>query len=580
VLLGGQFSGFTVKWDGMGGAFADLPAGGAPPAHTILFWASGIIATTVGGAILWGLVFFFRRRPDIQLALLVGAFIFLIDGMDYIVWNAYHPVPPGDIGVITLLSQVLEVPDPAVLRWVLVITGALLFAGTMFCFCTAIFVRVEALILSGGRFTGKSRLLTLFLFLVLPGAYEWLSFDWNQVAPGIGRLPNVAGALSIVAAAGLLFWYRPTLKNGNSVPPITGRHLAVSGTCLLVTVTALALWLNDGVRWEVSKEKDAPKIVAPFAINSSGSLLFCVVEKGSIRQPYVIPLRNRLSQPIALTFPSSDSCFGAMWRSGTGHDELLLLTGRRPQTIKRFRIADANVAEISSYMVDPNLSVTSWGANRDILALRVAKFVDGTLSGVHLGFFKDNDQSISISEITVPNYLLWIDHCSFYMVHNTEDGRMVMSKAQLDVDIMTLQTNEILQEHEILLATQALNGSLVYVTGHKLFRDNEILAFLPEGMKRPYVDGNYLACVSKDGRRVYILSDKGEVLGIKQKPRDSMFVGLSAANGCVYLTTENREEILAYNFVEKSESVVFEAASKPEEAPFVSPSATEDSARE
>jgi hypothetical protein len=249
VLLGGQFSGFTVKWDGMGVAFADLPAGEVWVAHEIVHMASGIVATTVCGAMLWGLVFFFRRRPDIQLALFVVAFILLIDGIDYVLWNAYHPVPPGDIGVIILLSQVLEFPDPTVLRWVLVITGGLLFAGTTFYFCTAIFVRVEGLILSGGRFTGKSRLLALFLFLALPGAYEWLSFNWNQVAPGIGRLPNVAGALSIITVAGLLFWYRPNLKNGNSVPLITSGHIAVSGTCLLVTVTALTLWLNDGLIW-------------------------------------------------------------------------------------------------------------------------------------------------------------------------------------------------------------------------------------------------------------------------------------------------------------------------------------------
>ncbi len=582
VLLGGQFSGFTVKWDGMGWAFADLPTGGTPAAYQILFWASGIIATTVCGTILWGLVFFFRRRPDIQLALLVGSFILLINGIDYILWNSYHPVLQGDIGRIILFSQVLEFPGSTVLRWILLIAGVLLFAGTVFYFCTSIFIRTEALILSGGQFTGKSRLLALFLFLALPGAYEFLSFDWNQVAPGIGRIPNMAGALSIITVAAVLFWYRPRLKNVNSVPLITLRHLVISGTCLLVTVTALALWLNDGVRWQVSKEKDTPKIGGPFAINSSGDLLFCVVNKGSVGQPYIIPLRNRLSQPIALQFPGSDSCFGATWRSGAGHDELLFVTGHRPQTIKRFRVTDANVSEISSYKVDPNLFVISWGSNRDILALRVSKLVEDISSDVYLGFFKDNSQSISITEILVPTYLLWIDHCSFYMAHNNmEDGRGIMSKAQLDVDSMTLQTREILQEDEILLATQSLNGSLVYVMGHRLFRDNEILALLPEGSSmRPFVDGSYLAYVSKDRRKIYILSDKGEILDIKQKSRESMFVGLSAANKCVYLTTKDREKILAYNFVEKSESPVFNAADNPVQAPFVVPSDSEVSSRE
>ena len=312
------------------------------------------------------------------------------------------------------------------------------------------------------------------------------------------------------------------------------------------------------------REKDTPQIGAPFAINSSGDLLFCVVKRGSVRQPYVIPLRSGRSQPIGLQFPGSDSCFGATWRSGAGHDELLFVTGHRPQTIKRFRVADANVSEISSYTVDPNLSVAFWGSNRDIVALRVAKLVEGTVSGAYLGFFKDNDQSISISEITMPNYLLWIDHRSFYLAHRVENGEMVLSKAQLDVDSMTLQTSEILQEDEIILAKQSLNGSLVYVTGHRLFRDNEILTLLPEGASsRPFVDGNCLAFVSKNRRKIYILSDKGEVLGIKQKSRESMFVGLSAANGCVYLTTKDRDKILAYDFTGKSEKVVFDSNDAP-----------------
>lgn len=313
------------------------------------------------------------------------------------------------------------------------------------------------------------------------------------------------------------------------------------------------------------KDKDAAKIeiCGPLVINSSGDLLFCVVKRGSVRQHYIIPLRNRNSRPIAMQFPCSVSCLGATWRSGAGYDELLFVTGS-PQKIKRFHVTDVCVSEISSYMVDPNIFVTLpyyCGYNRDILALRVTKQVKGIASGAYLGFSKDNGQTISISEITPPNYLLWIDQCSFYMAHGVwEDGklRMFMSKAHLDIDSMTVQTREILQEDgSILLATQSLNGSLVYVTGQRLFRDNEILAELPEELSAiPFINGNYLACVSKD--KIYILSDKGEVLGTKQKPRGSLFAGLSAANRCVYLTTEGREKIIGYDFIEKSENVVFD----------------------
>jgi hypothetical protein len=147
LLLGGQFSGFAVKWDTMGWALADIPVG-APVTHHILYLASGIIVTTICGVILWGLVFLFRRRPDVQLALLIAAFIFLIDGIDYILWNSYHPIGTGDVSRIILFCHLLEFPDPVVLRWTLFITGVLLFVGVVFYFCTSIFVRVEALVLN------------------------------------------------------------------------------------------------------------------------------------------------------------------------------------------------------------------------------------------------------------------------------------------------------------------------------------------------------------------------------------------------------------------------------------------------
>jgi len=248
IFLGGEFSGFVVKWDTMAWAFSHLPVS-APLSHHILYLASGIIVTTMVGLILWGLAFFLREKPAIQLVLLVAAFVVLIDGISYVLWNAWHPVPPGDIGKIIILSHAQLAVEPEVIRWALVFIGAVFFVGATFYFCTAIFVRVEALILQGGQCAGWSRFLALFFCLALPGSYEWLSFDWNQMAHGIGHLPNVAGALSIIAVATILFWYRPKLDYDGAIPAITWRYLAASWTGLIVTVAALAFWLADGVRW-------------------------------------------------------------------------------------------------------------------------------------------------------------------------------------------------------------------------------------------------------------------------------------------------------------------------------------------
>ena len=192
----------------------------------------------------------------------------------------------------------------------------------------------------------------------------------------------------------------------------------------------------------------------------------------------------------------------------------------------------------------------------NVLAFRIYKKGEGS----YLGLSKDKGRNISVSKISAPAYLLWIDQYRFYVAHDMKDGRMVMSRVQLDINSMTLHKEEILTADEIILATQSLNGSLVYAVGAKLFQDSEMLALLPEevGM-RPFIDGNYLACVSRDKKKIFILSDKGEVLDIKQKSRESMFVGLSATNRCIYLTTKDRDKILSYDFIKRREKVVFDS---------------------
>ena len=562
LLLGGQFSGLAVKWDTMGWALADIPADATVTYH-ILFSASGIIATTVCGLILWGLALLFRRRPDIQLVLLVGAFVLLIDGLDYVVWNAYYPSPPmGDVSKIILFYKAFELPGFTVIRWVLLITGVLFFAGTAFYFCTSIFMRIEALVLNGGQFTGKSRILALFLFLALPGAHEFLSFDWNQIAPGIGRVPNVADALSIIVIAGLLFWYRPKLKIGNSIPPITWRQIVVSGTCLLVTVAALALWLNEGVRWQVSEEYKAARIIGPMAINDSGDLLVCGVEKDGVRQRYIIPLTDGDVDPIVLEFPGSDKCFGVAWRPSIEHDELLFITASEEKQIKRFRISGDDISEISSYQVDPNLLVIHplWNPGGSILALRVSQLIDGEYHGSYLGFSKDNGKTIVISQVPATINRAWVDDYRLYIAvgGHSEDGNKVLSEVRLDVENMTCEIKDVLRAEDIYLARGKSDGSIVYASGSKIFCNNSQLCQLPDDITGLLIDEGFVACYSYDKQRIYVLNDMGETIDIMQISEKQSLLGMSAGHKCLYLMTRGGGRIYRYNFIDKSESTVFD----------------------
>ncbi len=140
-------------------------------------------------------------------------------------------------------------PHISTTRWDLFALGVLLFAAMTLYFCTSVFLKIEELIFNGKQSTGRTRILALFFFLVLPGSVSWFKFDWAHLIPGIGLLPCVVGSLSILAMAVLLFWYKPKSKHEGSVHPITWRHIIVSWTCLTSLVITLLLWFKYGVRW-------------------------------------------------------------------------------------------------------------------------------------------------------------------------------------------------------------------------------------------------------------------------------------------------------------------------------------------
>jgi len=581
VLLGGDFSGFTLRWDAMGWAFSDLPAE-APRLHQILQLAAGVIATTVCGALLWGLVLFFRKRPDIQLVLLVGASILLVDGISYAFWNAYHPVAPGDIGRIIALCGGPQSSEVMILRWGLLAAGGALLAGVTFCLGIAAFVRIETLILKEGQFTGTSRPLALFFLLVLPGSAAWFVFDWNQVAPGIGFVPNVAGALSVFAVAVMLFWYRPRLKYAGPVPSITRRHVLLSWTCLLATVVSLLLWFSDGVRWGLMaeylrimedtpavEEKGPPKIVGPFSVSPSGEYLDCGAEKdGSRCRHMIVPLARSDSEPRPLPY---DRCLGARWRPRADHDELSVLVLGEVDAINTFSVSAAGVSEISSYAVPANhrvrLPFNCWSPSGDILALLISELdtEDGVFPPKRIGFSKDGGATIRISAIPSPLFLSWVDDDTLYMVHAVDERGTVLSKVELDVDSMTVETKEVLRSRtHIALGTQNLHGSLVYGIGETFFRDDEIFAVMPGKMQRPFVDGGYVAAVSQDGLRLYVLDVARQIVSAQKTSEKSICIGVSAATKCVYLTAlspGDRVGVWAYDFSGRGGQIILEADS-------------------
>jgi hypothetical protein len=511
MLIGVSFEGFRVGWAGGGQAFTVIPPW-APRGHQVLHLASGIIVTIVCGGVSLGLVPLFRRRIIAQLALLVGALAFLGSSIWYVLWNSYDPVAPGDVGRIILLCCGDRPPETSVIRWVLLIAAAVLSAGVTLCFYRAIFIRLEAFITNNRQLRGGWRLLVLSSFLVLPTAIPSFIFDWNQAIPGIGRLPNIMHVAVVVGVVALLFWHRPMLKHQGPIRTITWRPVAVSWMCLIATITPVALWLNNGIRWgSEAEEEKGPRIVGPLAVSASGDFLLCGAKRENIDRHYVVPLKSA-SKPILLDFPDSGLCLGVTWKAGEDYDDLLYVTGGEIVQIRTLRVSSAGISEVSSYSPDPHIVV---GLPSDygnpvggVLALRATNYSSHQQG---LGFSEDNGATVTISNIPAPGELSWMNDHTFYVAHGVGEDKTV-ARVELNIEDMTWQVSNVSTEPGAILATRGLHGCPVYAVGKKILLDTKLLALLPEEVTRPIVDGDYLACASRKGKTIYILDDKGELI--------------------------------------------------------------------
>ena len=248
LLLGGQFKGFDLKWDGMGHAMMS-PAPGAPPSHSILILAAGPCATTVTGLALLGAVRVAKRSIAFRMTLLLLSLSCLLDGPPYLFWNAYRPVPPGDIGrILTLLSKGGST-DTSYWRWsFMVIGGAVSLIATV-GLLAILFQAMEESLGNGERLRGLKRAVVLIVLLAIPGSIAWFVFDWNQLAPGIGLLPCFVGSATVVLTAAGLYAVSLDPRPSLSLRNVSLGHLLASWGVAVVMIGLMLLWLTKGLSW-------------------------------------------------------------------------------------------------------------------------------------------------------------------------------------------------------------------------------------------------------------------------------------------------------------------------------------------
>lgn len=240
-LCGEAFRGFTLQWDGMGWADINIPK---PGPVGILIMAAGMAATTFFGLLtLAAAVWISNRLLFLRLGLFLLAFNCLLEGPPYAFWNAYHPTCPGDMGQLLLL-----VDNPQTWRGGFLLVGGLITAGALFFVPALILSSIEHWLTPGKNLRGWPRVLTLLLLTLLITSGE-MTFDWNQLAPGLNCLPQlVAVPLQFLIAVVLYFlpWHVPP-----TTIPLRQGWLAVvwAWLMMLFAIFVMVFWLTKGLKW-------------------------------------------------------------------------------------------------------------------------------------------------------------------------------------------------------------------------------------------------------------------------------------------------------------------------------------------
>jgi L-asparagine transporter-like permease len=240
LLLGGQFKSFSILLDGMGYAKIDVSNLSEPEIILMLLSGAGFTSFIFLLFLIFSMVL--RKKTFLSIAFLYFAFACLLDGVPYFFWDAIFLGGVGDYSLIWALY-----PNFAVRIAVILLCGSLLLFGIAF-------FNFLSLKYWSGWMAEVNRLTTrwkivLCLILFSLQAVGWLSFDWNQLIPGIGALPSAA---AIGFTLFFLIILSSVYKFSENQPPqekVSHSKKAISlawAFCIALAITII-VWFQNGV---------------------------------------------------------------------------------------------------------------------------------------------------------------------------------------------------------------------------------------------------------------------------------------------------------------------------------------------
>ncbi len=240
ILAGGKFDGYGLAVDGLGWARVDLA--GLPARSVALVLLAGALASSVFSLVCFGFQRIFRKRRLAAMTFLFLAITALLDGLPYFFWDAVKLGGIGDFSGIWSLY-----PQEALRALTIGLTGGLMALGIVWFNIS--YYRLSFTWLGERKRVRPGGRVLFALFILLLQAAGWFSFDWNQLVPGIGLWPSLAGTgLALLTLLPLTVWWEPK----SNQPPLPERQsfgapVAAAWILAVGAVFVILNWLQRGL---------------------------------------------------------------------------------------------------------------------------------------------------------------------------------------------------------------------------------------------------------------------------------------------------------------------------------------------
>jgi hypothetical protein len=191
---------------------------------------AGPISTYFFALVLFLLAFLFRKKFFMSMTALILGATQLLDGAPYMLWNSIFSSGGGDFGRFLTYS-----PDFKIL---FIILGAIMTFGGLVFLNIYLYKLIRPKIYDINRWY----LLGLFFVIQIGG---WLTFDWNQLAPGSGFFAPfsslIVTALILISIGIKNPQYKKELFDNWKIP------LIVSWIIGIIILVLTLFWFSKGV---------------------------------------------------------------------------------------------------------------------------------------------------------------------------------------------------------------------------------------------------------------------------------------------------------------------------------------------